>query len=96
MEVIFSYIDRNNGFDITPYLSDTSTDDVISEDDDFILTNDGTKDSPDSEEPDYTMEKYFFYDNIMKWLHVMSILNTACKMRTDIFKVCYEFKSVNS
>lgn len=81
MDGIFRYIDRSNGYDIKPYLTDESTNYVIREDNDNILSNDEIS-------PDYTMEKYFLYDNIMTSLHVMSILYTACKLRKDIFKVC--------
>ena len=95
MEDIFRYIDRNNGYDIKPYLSGASTNDAITKDGDNIQMNELAKDSQNSEEPDYTMEKYFLYDNIMKSLHVMSILNTAFKMRKDILKVCFYFKNNN-
>ena len=40
-------------------------------------------------EPDYMIEKFLFYENFMKKLHVLNIIHTACFMCDDLIKVFF-------
>ena len=60
----------------------------------FISTNDSTDSNEDSinhehkEQPDFTMERYLFYDDFLKSLYVASKVYDACMSHEDLIKVC--------
>ena len=83
-------IERYQKYKIKPYLSEGTNSDPH---DQCVAIEEG-EDSDDVVEdidykimPDYTIEKFFFYDEFMRSLELMSIIRTALAMHETIYKV---------
>ena len=86
-------MERLYGCEVKPYLFEDSgnVDDGVIED---LLKIDECKDSTNSgdddiapDEPDYTVEKYIFYDDFVRKLQVLNIVHTAFAMCEKLVKV---------
>ena len=77
-------MERQFGCEIKTYLSREDVD----EDARFHLKNEENIGSPDSEEePDYTIEKFIFFEAFVKQLEVLDAMHTACMMCQELIEV---------
>ena len=86
-EDTWNEIEKYHGYSFEPYLTTKSINSGIPN---CQPTNEKFRESLElksDEEPDFTIERYFYYDGFIKSLQVMSILNIVFLKSADILKV---------
>ena len=87
-------MEKKYGCEVKPYLSGDKNKayDIVVEESQLYLKEEETSNSTQTseDEPDYTIEKFIFYDDFVKKLQVLNIVHTACMMCQELLKVRLE------
>ena len=81
-------MDKKHRNDLEPYISETDSSSTTAEAEKDQKVSDALKDSLGTdEEPDFSLEKYFFYENFLKALYVLWRMHEACLKCKELMKV---------
>ena len=81
-------MDKKHRNDLEPYISETDSSSTTAEAEKDKKVSDDVKDSLGIDEgPDFSLEKYFFYENFLKALYVLWRMHEACLKCKELMKV---------